>query len=288
MNEAIKHMLYRYYRFLIRPLGRTGLVRHAFLHRLNRRLAACFRPTSVVVDGHTMLLDDTDSLALTSGPYLPYTTRLITRLLQPGATAIDGGAHIGHFTLAFARAVGSTGRVHAFEPEPRNCSLLRKNIALNGYENVIVVERALSDAGGVATLYCSDCSALHRLHPSGMHSGTRTVETVRLDDCLNRDTPVDLVKLDIEGSEFAAFRGMTECLRRNSGCKLVFEFCPTWLCEAGADPRELLVFLQAMGFRFFDIRESETKTQPVDATSLMALYGRVAMSGTNVLALRDG
>ncbi len=61
--------------------------------------------------------------------------------VQPGSTFVDIGAHIGRYTLMAARYAS---KVIAIEPEPSNFSLLRENVALNGFSNVVTLQPALS------------------------------------------------------------------------------------------------------------------------------------------------
>src|SRR5688572_13621160 len=72
-------------------------------------------------------------------------TRLFRELIRPGMVVVDVGANIGYFSLLASTLVGPTGRVYAFEPDPVNCALLRKNVRLNRVTNIEVIESALSD-----------------------------------------------------------------------------------------------------------------------------------------------
>src|SRR5215471_19195745 len=69
---------------------------------------------------------------------------IVARLLEPGDVFVDGGAHVGLFTLVAARRVGPGGRVIAFEPSPANRQRLLDNVALNGFTQVDVRPEALA------------------------------------------------------------------------------------------------------------------------------------------------
>ena len=62
----------------------------------------------------------------------PGTRRVLSKLLVPGATFVDIGAHIGLLTLAGARAVGASGKVLAIEPVPLSFELLQRSLTING------------------------------------------------------------------------------------------------------------------------------------------------------------
>ena len=64
--------------------------------------------------------------------------RFVQRLLRPGMTVLDIGAHHGLYTLLTAKHVGRSGRVIAFEPSPRECRRLAKHIRVNRCNNVEV------------------------------------------------------------------------------------------------------------------------------------------------------
>jgi FkbM family methyltransferase len=82
------------------------------------------------------------------------TTHLIERLLDPGDRFLDIGANIGYFTVFGALLVGGTGRVYAFEANPRTANVLRRNVRMNTIGHVCTVrDVALGDRIGTATLH---------------------------------------------------------------------------------------------------------------------------------------
>jgi FkbM family methyltransferase len=155
------------------------------------------------------------------GSYEPHVTALVEQLLQPGETAVDVGANNGFYTALFARRVGPAGRVHAFEANPVLSDRLERMIALNGFSECVRLHPvAVSDREGTARFYLSD-----HLDTTGMSSLVRKtyledgacieVPTTALDRWA-RDPeigPIALLKMDIEGAEIAALRGMEMTLR---------------------------------------------------------------------------
>jgi FkbM family methyltransferase len=176
------------------------------------------------------------------GLYELDTARVLRRLLRAGDTFIDCGANIGYFSLLAAKAVGPTGRVHAFEPQPDNRRRLAAHAAANGLESIITIHpAALSDGPGAVRLHTYDNPAAnHGQSTMFVLPGTEThsvsVETVRLDDYLPGVTP-RLIKLDIEGAEPLAISGMTETLRRHQPAVIMELNAPT-LARAGFSVRE--------------------------------------------------
>jgi FkbM family methyltransferase len=152
--------------------------------------------------------------------------------LLPGMVAIDGGAHVGEYTLLFAAAVGAGGRVHAFEPDPRLFPVLAANVARNRLIQVNLNEAALGDAEERRELVmAADATASSLAGAAGTSltggSGGRTGVRVRTLDAYAEEhglTRLDAIKLDVEGAEAAALAGAERCL---SGFRpgLVFAEC---------------------------------------------------------------
>lgn len=182
----------------------------------------------------------------------PGVTQLFERMIKPGMTIVDAGAHIGYFTLLAAKKVGLSGKVYAFEPDPSNYDLLVRNITLNGYQNVTPVQKAICNSQGTAKFFLHSDSVAHSLHfkTQGKAKTTIAVETTTLDRFFEeRDWPsINFVKLDIEGAELSALEGMTKLIERNDIFYLILEFVPHILQSAGVNPFELLEKLREMGF----------------------------------------
>jgi len=134
---------------------------------------------------------------------------------------IDVGSHIGTYSLKSSKAVGNTGRVFAIEPNPRNYSLLLKDIKLNKATNIVPIQAAISDSNGEITLHIIDSA--WNSGGSFIHSRTLKrdpqrekyvvdnikVKTVTLDALIytldiNR---VDILKVDVEGAELLVLKG---------------------------------------------------------------------------------
>ena len=194
---------------------------------------------------------------------------LLTSAVGRGATVIEAGAHVGYVTLQAARAAGPEGRVITFEPNPLTAPLVLENMAANGFEDrVTVVQMALSDAVGRSTFHLSgggDTSSLYQ--PDGADELVE-VEVTSLDDWLDPSLLVDVVKLDIEGAEVAAVRGMVRTLERAGAGLVVFVECnPAMLGRAGTSVDELVTLLRAQGLdpRWIDEeRQTTGRIEDVD------------------------
>jgi FkbM family methyltransferase len=83
-----------------------------------------------------------------SGVWAPGDVSLFKRLIEPGQTVVDAGANIGHHSVVFSKAAGTSGRVVAFEPQAYLFILLCANLALNGCRNCLPFRMALGETSG--------------------------------------------------------------------------------------------------------------------------------------------
>jgi FkbM family methyltransferase len=186
--------------------------------------------------------------------YEPRDLALVQSLVPAGGVCVDVGANVGFYSLHFARLVGPSGRVFAFEPDPRNAARLRRNVALNAFEPIVEVdERAVSGRDGRATLHRSDPdhSGWGSLAAHADETSTVDVSTTTLDSFLEARgiDRVDLLKADVEGSEIDLLRGATRSLRKRRLRRLFIEFNGVRLAGSGLGLPEFLAPLEAAGYR---------------------------------------
>ena len=177
------------------------------------------------IDGHTIYLDSRDSLGASLAEHEPRIRKLLKENIKQGDTVVDVGANIGYHTLLMAKLVGDTGKVYAFEPERENFELLKKNIERNGYRNVVLVNKGLGEKDETMTLYLHPKNkAGHSVFHQHSHWGRQQIQITTLDNFLPKDTKVSFIKMDIEGAEYAAIKGMKRVLLENE-VKVICEFC---------------------------------------------------------------
>jgi FkbM family methyltransferase len=179
--------------------------------------------------------------------------QLLIQHLFKGAVVVDAGANIGVYSRFLSRLVGDTGSVHSFEPSPDNFAHLAK--AVSTLPNVRANQLAVSDRTENKLLYVSeDLNVDHRAYPTkGESRQTISIQATALDDYFQPDSRVDLVKVDIQGYELHALRGATRLLRDNPKIKLLLEFWPYGLSQAGSSAEELLSLLSQNDFKAFSI-----------------------------------
>jgi FkbM family methyltransferase len=184
---------------------------------------------------------------------------LLRRLVRPGSRVLDLGAHIGTFTLA-AASMGC--EVLAVEAAPENAELLRASVEHNGFTHVRIVQAVASDRNGMVSFSCH--GPFGHVFTAATNMPSEEVPAVRVDDLLAEAgwDRVDLVKLDVEGSEIAALDGMANLLQSADAPPIIYESNAHTLGFYGRTPEELRARLEAFGYESY--RHDGAKTEVVD------------------------
>jgi FkbM family methyltransferase len=255
-------------------LYRLGPLTHLLRRLLNQSVPIGINPVTVAgghLAGARLMLDLREEKDLWLGSYEPSVLEAVERWVRPGMTVYDVGAHIGYVTLALAQAVGAEGRVVAFEPLPANQQRLRANLELNGLSGrVEVLPAAVGESSGSRWFQPHASVAMGRLvAEQEAPPGSFQVEVVALDDFgRGQSAWPGLIKIDIEGGEVAALRGMRQILRA-AGPVLLLEVHGAQAAQAVAEE------LQAAGYRLSRLRRG---------LSRMAWAGQLGGRG-HILAL---
>jgi FkbM family methyltransferase len=174
-------------------------------------------------DGFVMQIDPVrngilDASIYFNGTYEAGTIHVIQRTLRPADVFVDVGANIGLMTLVAARSVGAHGEIHAFEPMPDVCAILRRNVLLNHLDNVHVQEKALGSTSERRTIYTRPWvnrgGAASLVRPERTDTEKHEVQVVRLDEFVKRRDlrAIRMIKADIEGWELEMLRGAGKLL----------------------------------------------------------------------------
>jgi len=187
----------------------------------------------------------------------PHLQHLLVRYVRPGGVVFDIGANLGFFTLLMSRLVGERGNVYAFEPYPSAAEMLRKHLQLNHMTNVRVVEKGVSDKAGNTVLRVPDYGKNHSMASICWHKQDATavenkVEMLAIDesDEFKNCNPV-FIKVDVEGAEGLAMRGMEKLLERAR--PVIYIEC------SDAGRRQSWETLQRLGYGCFDVERQHVK-----------------------------
>jgi FkbM family methyltransferase len=167
----------------------------------------------------------------------PVLMRVLEEAISPGTCVVDGGAHIGLYTIAAAILLNGDGMVISFEPDPRNFVMLERNVVLNGFQRIVRTEQlAISGSECVANLYCSPTistrsSLLQAESDAGISVNCTSLDQYVVSNGIRR---VEVLKLDLEGAEPTCVGGMRKTLS-SVGC-LIIEVNDVRLRAQAVDP----------------------------------------------------
>lgn len=179
-----------------------------------------------------------------------FRVQIFSSAIQPDSVVLDIGAYIGRFSLEAALSTGPGGKVYSFEPDPRNHRALVLNVNRNSMGDVVVVSpSAVSDRDGKSSFQIAEWP-----HCGGTLGGTSSrralvVDCVAIDSVLSVDEKIHAVKMDVEGAEVRALRGMERTLVNSlPNVTMMVECNPPKLLSAGESPHTLLRILKDFGF----------------------------------------
>lgn len=172
-----------------------------------------------------------------------YFLKHIGEYIKEGDVVLDVGAYIGDHTIYYANKVGLTGRVHAFEPNPRAYECLKYN--MNKYSNTTLYEVALSDREGEVKVIepCENIGMAYVEEGEG-------VKTMIADN-LNLDI-VHLIKIDVEGHEIDVLNGCKNIIDKFSPI-LIIEINKHTLNRFNISKQDLFDKISELGYSFRNI-----------------------------------
>ena len=267
---------------------RVPPLRHA-AHSIIKRMI----PATLEVDGIRLVMNRQDPVicgALTLGCYERFELDVFRSALAEGMNVLDIGANIGLFTVVASKYTGQTGKVIAVEPLPVNCEFLTETIRQNGLTNIEIEQVAVSNNSGDRELFLSpENKGDNRLFPGGKNWRSVSVPMTTVDDIVKRHNMdrVDLIKMDIQGSEGLAIQGMTETLRRNPHVMILMEFWASGLESLGTAPDKVLATICELGFTIYHIDCDNNTLRKLD-DPLELLVGNTERTYKNLALLGPG
>jgi FkbM family methyltransferase len=156
-------------------------------------------------------------------------------------------------SVLFSRSVGPTGSVHAFEADPFIYSALERNLAANHCTNVIPYHAAVWHSAGLELSYPEpdftrfDSYGSYGIDPNS--NGSRTVSSLTIDSL--GLSAVDLIKIDIQGSDLNAMRGAVATIAKFKPL-IVFEYESLFDAEFGVSWADYLEFISSIGYTISD------------------------------------
>jgi FkbM family methyltransferase len=186
---------------------------------------------------------------------------LLKKVLKKGDTFFDVGAYVGYYSLIASGIVGEKGQVHSFEPVPRLSDSLIKTVQQNGIRNITVNQVAVCEDEGIVSVYVADQSSLNlgtsSVFGTADQKTTVAVQRVSLDSycAISSISRVNVMKVDIEGSEIECILGMKSLLNKTPPPDLLIEVNPKILRRRGLSSADLMDLLFQAQYRLFRIQD---------------------------------
>ena len=176
------------------------------------------------------------------------------QMVQADAVVLDIGANTGYYSVIAAR---KASHIYAFEPGSINREKLARNIKLNKLANITVLPYAVSDKQGKTELYIAgdDNTGMNSLEKPGNFSGRKeVVSEISIDNWAaeNRIPFISLIKIDVEGSEMQALKGMQRIIEEQKPV-IFIEVIGQLLIRSGYSVAEVYDFLTAKGYYAYEI-----------------------------------
>ncbi len=246
-------LLGRLNRFIFRNFSGYGFGRILPQTKIVNFLSKRLRIDYIEHEGHKLYIGGKDKVGYFYYDYEKNETNLVKGVIKKGDIAADLGANIGYYTLLFAKLVGKNGKVFAFEPEPKNFELLKKNIETNDYSNhrIHLIKKVIFNKSGKIKLYLNEQNTGdHKIIPSEKKS--IECEMTTLDNEL-KNQKISFMKIDIQGAEGGALLGMKNILKNNKNLKIMMEFSPCRIEKTGIKIKKIVSLLNKNKFNVYEI-----------------------------------
>ncbi len=276
---------------IINILLNSSLVRSKLIISIGRIIHSFSKSDFVEIEGRKMFTQNNDGLALSIFKiYEPNQTEIVKKYVHEGDIVVDIGAHVGYYTLLMAQLVGKNGKVYSFEPDPVNFQLLKKSVEINGFENVVLIQKAVSNITDKVKLFLGDNdSAINRIYDAKLGDAKESidVESIRIDEYFKEnDELVNFIKIDSEGSEVKIINGMKQFLSRNQELVMMTEFFPFLIKKSGDEPNQYLKSLEKSGFSLYNILDKNEKTNKINSENFLE-SGINSQYCTNLLCIKQ-
>lgn len=172
-------------------------------------------------------------------------------VVQDGDVVLDVGANIGTFSLMAAKLTGETGRVFAFEGNPKTARIIERNARLNNLSNIYVTASAVGDKNGTVSFSVGAGDDVDHVTNSG--SGI-SVPILRLDDFVPLRTvgKIRIINIDVEGHELFVLQGGEQTILKSE--QVIFEAYGANCHRSGYDLSDLFDWFLIRGFRLTDLK----------------------------------
>lgn len=192
-------------------------------------------------------------------------TTFLQNKIKKGDIVLEAGANIGYYALLFAKGVGKKGLVYCVEPSSENYKLLKINKEFNNLKNMELKNIALGDKNGEEILNLFEEGNLNTIkkNTSSKLKGKERVKVMTIDSFLKNKTKPNIIKMDVEGSEYDIIKGAKKLLEKNPPRLIFMEFHGFYMGMKKSE--ELLKKLKEKGYEiiFFSLEKHIPANLPI-------------------------
>jgi len=229
----------------------------------------------------------------------PQTTRLFLHLAKGAKHVVVGGAYAGDHAVPAARLIAPRGGiVHAFEPSDEQRALLARNARLNKVAKALKAVPLGLWQDECTTLELVGSDAFARAIPvyGKPRKGAVTFRATSIAAYAARNdiTKIDLILMDIEGSELSALKGALPFLRQPKGQApdIIFEvhrYYVDW--SRGLHNTDIVRLLASLGYTVYAVRDFQSNVPmrgcKIELVPANEAYLEGPPHGFNMLAMKD-
>ena len=219
----------------------------------------------------------------------PQTTKLLLKLTEGlKGDVIVGGAYFGDHAILIAKKL-QTQKVHCFEPNQDQLSMLIENAKINLLNNVVANPLGLWSESSVKLKLDGFDSFANAILAKSNEDG---FQTVTIDDyCAKKHSKIGLIQLDIEGAELNALLGAKNVLQKDHP-HIVFEVHKHYVnWDKGLENTEICRYLLDCGYKIYAIRDINSHKEMGDKLIELIPLGSIYLDGPphgfNMLAIYD-
>lgn len=259
--------------------------------RLTRKIYYLFKKPYIFIGKNKFYINKMDTVVsewlMNKGIWEPFETEVFKKRLKGVGLVVDVGANIGYYTLLASRALKTNGRVIAFEPASVNFNLLERNVEENFLNNVKIEKKALGAKSGKTYVYLNDKNyGDSTTYETKEGRKKEKIAKITLDDYFSRsEDSIDLLKIDIQGSELKALRGAKKLLGKGRIKVIISELWPEGMKRAGDKWEEYISYLKLNGFNLFQINDEEKRLIPFSEKNTAKAFSEDKKYETNILAI---
>lgn len=283
-----KGIIFKIFNWMVRNSFGSGLGKNKTIRKIANSCIKSFSPDFVEIEGNKMIVNSLDNLYLALyGKHEEFESECVKKVISKGNVVLDIGANQGYFSLFFAKLIGENGKVISFEPDAENCTIIKKNIGLNGYTNINLHQKAVCDKTAKIKMYVGDYRTGNRIYESEKNRAAFDIEGISLDDFLkNSENNIDFIKIDVEGAEFSVIEGMKKFLEEKKDLVLMSEFFPSLIKKFGKEPIQYLELLEQKKFKIFHMDEINKKVKPLNKKEILKEFTPERENWTNLLCFK--